>query len=137
MAEMSVELVAVERRLWSGKASFLVARTTVGELGVLPRHVPVLAELEQGNIVRIDTVDNEEIHAAVHGGFLSVTTEGVTILAESAELHDEIDVDRAQIDLHDSDPDVRDAAKARLRATGHPVVCAIERRAGATVWRSF
>jgi len=122
VAEMSVELVAVERRLWSGKASFVVARTTVGELGVLPRHVPVLAELEQGNIVRIDTVDNEEIHAAVDGGFLSVTTEGVTILAESAELHDEIDVDRAQIDLHDSDPDVRDAAKARLRATGHSVV---------------
>lgn len=122
MAEMSVELVAVERRLWSGKASFVVARTTEGEIGVLPRHVPVLAELAQGEIVRIDTVDKEEIHAAVDGGFLSVTTEGVTILAESAELHDEIDVARAEADSHDSDPDVRAKAKARLRATGHSVV---------------
>lgn len=122
MAEMSVELVAVERRLWSGKASFVVARTTEGEIGVLPRHVPVLAELEPGEIVRIDTVDKEEIHAAVDGGFLSVTTEGVTILAESAELHDEIDVERARVDSHDSDPDVRAGAKARLRATGHSVV---------------
>lgn len=122
MAEMSVELVAVERRLWSGRASFVVARTTEGEIGVLPRHVPVLAELEAGEIVRIDTVDKEEIHAAVDGGFLSVTTEGVTILAESAELRDEIDVARAQADSHDSDPDVRARAKARLRATGHSVV---------------
>ena len=38
MAEMTVELVAVERRLWSGKASFVFARTTVGEIGVLPGH---------------------------------------------------------------------------------------------------
>lgn len=122
MAEMSVELVAVERRLWSGKASFVVARTTEGEIGVLPRHVPVLAELEQGEIVRIDAVDSGEIHAAVDGGFLSVTEDGVTILAESAELRDEIDAERARVDLDDEDPDVRARARARLRATGHAVV---------------
>ena len=45
MAEMTVELVAVERRLWSGKASFVFARTTVGEIGVLPGHEPTLAQL--------------------------------------------------------------------------------------------
>lgn len=122
MAEMSVELVAVERRLWSGNATFVVARTTEGEIGVLPRHVPVLAELEQGEIVRIDTVDSGEIHAAVDGGFLSITDEGVTILAESAELRDEIDPERARVDLEDEDPDVRARGRARLRATGHSVV---------------
>ena len=122
MAEMSVELVAVERRLWSGKASFVVARTTEGEIGVLPRHVPVLAELEQGEIVRIDSVDSGEIHAAVDGGFLSITEEGVTILAESAELRDEIDPERARVESDDEDPDVRARGRARLRATGHSVV---------------
>lgn len=122
MAEMSVELVAVERRLWSGKASFVVARTTEGEIGVLPRHVPVLAELEQGEIVRIDAVDGDEVHAAVDGGFLSITEEGVTILAESAELRDEIDVERARVELDDADPEVHARARARLRAAGHAVV---------------
>lgn len=121
-AEMSVELVAVERRLWSGSATFVVARTTEGEIGVLPRHVPVLAELEQGEIVRIDTADSGEIHAAVDGGFLSITEEGVTILAESAELRDEIDVERARVELDDVDPDVRARARARMRAAGHAVV---------------
>ena len=42
MAEMAVELVAVERRLWSGKASFVFARTTVGEIGILPGHEQLL-----------------------------------------------------------------------------------------------
>lgn len=122
MAEMSVALVAVERQLWSGQATFMVARTTEGEIGVLPRHVPVLAELQPGEIVRIDPVEGEEIHAAVDGGFLSITEEGVTILAESAELRDEIDVERAKVELDDADPDVRARARARLRATGHAAV---------------
>ena len=47
MAEMKVELVAVERRVWSGKASFVFARTTVGEIGILPGHEPTLAQLEE------------------------------------------------------------------------------------------
>ncbi|MGH3622413.1 MAG: F0F1 ATP synthase subunit epsilon [Sciscionella sp.] len=119
MAEMTVELVAVERRLWSGKAKFVVARTTEGEIGILPRHIPVLAELIQGEMVRIDTVDGEEIHAAVHGGFLSVTEDGVTILAESAELRDEIDVERARAELGSEDEEVDLRARARLRAAGH------------------
>ena len=70
MAEMTVELVAVERRIWSGKASFVFARTTVGEIGVLPGHEPTLAQLEEAGIVRIDGTDGSSTTAAVHGGFL-------------------------------------------------------------------
>jgi F-type H+-transporting ATPase subunit epsilon len=83
MAEMTVELVAVERRLWSGKASFVFARTTVGEIGILPGHEQLLAQMEEAGIVRIDGVDGPPTTAAVHGGFLHVTPETVTILAES------------------------------------------------------
>lgn len=118
MAEMTVELVAVERRLWSGKASFVFARTTEGEIGVLPGHELTLAQLETAGVVRIDSVDGETITAAVHGGFLSVTPEGVTVLAENAELSTEIDVDRARSasSRAESGSDEGEAAKARAEA---------------------
>ncbi len=76
MADMAVELVAPDRLLWTGEATFVFARTTEGEIGILPRHVPLVAELIEGEMVRIDTTDGDEIHAAVHGGFLSVTERG-------------------------------------------------------------
>lgn len=121
MAEMNVRLVATEREVWSGSATFVFARTTVGELGILPNHIPLLGELVEGGMVRIDSADGEELHAAVHGGFLSVTDEGVSILAESAELRDEIDVDQARLDLEAEDHELRLRARARMRAAGHSV----------------
>ena len=45
MATLQVELVAVERKIWSGEATMVIARTTEGELGVLPGHAPLLGEL--------------------------------------------------------------------------------------------
>jgi F-type H+-transporting ATPase subunit epsilon len=116
MAEMTVELVAVEKRLWSGKASFVFARTTVGEIGVLPGHEPTLAQLEEAGIVRIDGTDGSSTTAAVHGGFLHVTPEGVTVLAESAELSSDIDVSRAQAALNRADTSEPEGAAAAARA---------------------
>jgi F-type H+-transporting ATPase subunit epsilon len=119
VAEMAVELVAPDRLLWTGQATFVFARTTEGEIGILPRHIPLVAELAEGEMVRIDTVNDGELHAAVHGGFLSVTEQGVSILAEGAEFRDEIDVAQAQLDIQSDDEDVRVRAQARLRAAGH------------------
>ena len=122
MADMHVELVAVERRLWSGEASFVRARTTVGDIGVLPGHEPTLAQMEEAGVVRIDVTDGSTMTVAVHGGFLSITPEGVAILAEFAEFDSEIDVSRARsaLDRADaSDPEGAAAAKraqVRLRA---------------------
>jgi F-type H+-transporting ATPase subunit epsilon len=118
MAEMKVELVAVERRVWSGEASFVFARTTVGEIGVLPGHEPTLAQLEDAGIVRIDSTDGNSTTVAVHGGFLHITPEGVTILAESAEIGEEIDVSRARaaLDRADASEDEGAAAAARAQA---------------------
>jgi F-type H+-transporting ATPase subunit epsilon len=113
---MTVELVAVERRLWSGDAEFVFARTTEGEIGVLPGHEPTLAQLEQAGLVRIDTPDGGSITAAVHGGFLSVTPEGVTVLAEAAELSEEIDVERARAAAGRADTDTEEGAAAKARA---------------------
>jgi F-type H+-transporting ATPase subunit epsilon len=133
VATLHVELVAVERLLWSGEATMVIARTTEGELGVLPRHAPLLGQLAEDGVVRIKQEGGDELVVAVHGGFLSVTEEGVSILAELAEMADEIDVSRAQSALerarsavaeHPDDEDARAAehrALARLRAAGQAV----------------
>ncbi len=116
MANMSVELVAVERRIWSGEASFVLARTTVGEIGVLPGHEPTLAQLEDSGVVRVDGTDGTTTTLAVHGGFLSITPENVTVLAEYAELADEIDVSRARNALQRADSSEQSGAAAAARA---------------------
>lgn len=116
MAEMSVELVAVERRIWSGEANFVLARTTVGEIGVLPGHEPTLAQLEEAGIVRIDGTDGTSTTLAVHGGFLSITPDSVTVLAEFAERAEEIDVARARAALDRANTSEPDGAAAAARA---------------------
>jgi F-type H+-transporting ATPase subunit epsilon len=121
VAEMSVELVAVERRLWSGTATFVVAQTTEGEIGIMAGHEPVLGQLVEGGVVKVTTTDGESVFAAVYGGFLSVTGTGVSILAESAELSDEIDVEAAKAALSGDDETERTRASAQLRAAGQSV----------------
>ncbi len=130
MATLHVELVSVERLLWSGDATMVIARTTEGELGVLPGHAPLLGELAPGGIVRIQQEGGEELVFAVHGGFLSVTEDGVSVLAELAERSDEIDVGRAEQALErarsagDDDDEAAAAASramSRLRAAGQTV----------------
>jgi F-type H+-transporting ATPase subunit epsilon len=124
LAELHVELVAADRRVWAGEALILIARTTEGELGVMPNHQPVLGVLESGPVT-IRTTDGQTVVAAVHGGFLSVAQNNVSILAEVAELSEEIDVSRAEAALSraqagDSDHDAhaQSRAETRLRAAG-------------------
>ena len=125
MATLQVELVAVERKIWSGEARMVIARTTEGELGVLPGHAPLLGELAPGGVVTIRTESGDDLVVAAHGGFLSVTEKGVSILAETAEIADDIDVERAREALRraeqDDDEESQAAARraqSRLRAAG-------------------
>ena len=125
MAELHVELVSVDRKLWSGEATMVIARTTEGEIGILAGHATLLGQLAEGFTVTIRQSGGEDITVAVHGGFLSVTDEGVTILAERAELADEIDTARAQAALEkaraEDDESAALRAESRLRATGQLV----------------
>ncbi|MFZ2526219.1 MAG: F0F1 ATP synthase subunit epsilon [Rhodococcus sp. (in: high G+C Gram-positive bacteria)] len=117
MAEMTVDLVAVEQRVWSGSAKLVTAQTTEGEIGIMPGHEPVLGQLVEGGVVSITTVDGERIVAAVHGGFLSVTATSVTVLAEDADLVEDIDIDAAKAILAESQDETEIAvARGRLRA---------------------
>ena len=83
---MRVELVSIEKAIWSGDAKFVRAKTVEGEIGILPGHSPLLGELEPGHPVRIDPVSGASITVNVDGGFLSVRPDGVSVLAESAEV---------------------------------------------------
>ncbi len=95
---LAVQLVAADRSVWSGEATIVIARTVDGDLGVLPGHEPMLAELASG-VVLVRTTDGEVVAAAVHGGFISVENDTVSLLAEVAELAHEIDVERARAAL--------------------------------------
>ena len=127
---MQVELVAVERALWSGPAQMVVARTVDGDIGIMPRHAPVLAQLREGFAARIVQPDGQVLGVAVHGGFLSVNNDVVSILAEDAELADEIDVQRARntyermksigTDSAEAEDELR-RARAQLLATGQDI----------------
>ena len=122
MAELHVELVSVDREVWSGEAVQVSARTTEGEIGILPRHAPLLGQLAEGGTVRIQQADGSDVVAAVHGGFLSVTDQGVTVLAEVAELREDIDTGRARAALEraqaEQDVAAQRRAESRLRAAG-------------------
>jgi F-type H+-transporting ATPase subunit epsilon len=118
MAELNVEIVAVDRKIWSGEATFVFTRTTVGEIGILPRHIPLVAQLVDDAVVRVEREGQDDLRVAVDGGFMSVTEDGVSILAESAEFESEIDESIARQDAESGDPKVAARGRARLRAVG-------------------
>ncbi len=92
---LQVELVAAEGKVWSGEASFVLARTTDGEIGILPQHAPVLSVLVESTVLIRGEGDETKV-AAVDGGFLSVADNRVSILAEQALLADDIDAGEAR-----------------------------------------
>jgi F-type H+-transporting ATPase subunit epsilon len=118
VAELHVELVSADRMVWSGEATMVIARTLEGDLGIMGGHQPLLGVLANGP-VQIRSTDDGPVVAAVHGGFLSVSEDRVSILAEVAELAGEIDESRARRALEQADPEDDAAtvrAQARLRA---------------------
>jgi F-type H+-transporting ATPase subunit epsilon len=83
--ELHVELVAVEEKVFSGDVIEVLARTTEGELGILAHHAPLLGQLAEPGEVTLRFDDGHDLTYEVDGGFLSVTEDGVTILAESCK----------------------------------------------------
>lgn len=84
-SQLTVSVVAADHEVWSGAASQVVARTTEGEIGILPGHQPILAVLAAGE-VRITPTEGAGIVASADDGFLSVQNDTVTIVAGRAAL---------------------------------------------------
>jgi len=95
MSKMTVEVVTPERVVYSGQAEMVIARGVQGDLGILPNHMPLVSPLKTAP-VRIKTEGEKEVKMAVSGGFMEVRGDKVTILAETAELPGDIDVERAK-----------------------------------------
>ena len=121
---LQVELVAADRLVWSGEAKMVIARTTEGDVGILPGHAPILSLLVDG-VLDVQTADGETWVAAVDAGFLSVAHNRISVLSEHAEMSHEIDLEKARHDLEraqssgENDDAALDAvrrAEARIRA---------------------
>lgn len=85
MAELTVSLVSADHEVWSGEVKMVVARTTEGEIGILPGHAPLLGILTAGE-VRLTLADGTVVKADADDGFLSVEHNTVTIVARHAQL---------------------------------------------------
>jgi F-type H+-transporting ATPase subunit epsilon len=104
---IQVEIVSAERSLYSGAARMVVAPGASGELGILPRHAPLLTLIRPG-IVAVTTAAGEEEFIYVSGGILEVQPDQVTVLADVAERGEDLDSARAE--------EARRAAEEKLRA---------------------
>jgi len=128
-ATMRVEVVSPERVLFSDEATQVITRTLGGgDIAFLPGHAPFLAALVE-NHTRIFLADGSVQDVAVHGGFVEVSNNKVSILSDVAELASDIDVDRAhsakaraedRIRAEDNAEAIAALARAhaRLRAAG-------------------
>ncbi len=92
---LNVSLVAADRKVWTGTAAMVVARTTEGDVGILPGHQPILSILLP-SVVVIRGAEGGDREAVISGGFLSVAGREVSVLAESVLLPAEIDTAEAQ-----------------------------------------
>ena len=98
---MHVDIVSAEAEIFSGPAIMVFAPAVMGEVGVLPRHAPLLTKLKPGE-VRVVKPDNEEEYFYVSGGMLEILPQGVTVLSDTA--------------LRATDLDEAEALKAKERA---------------------
>ncbi len=92
---LDVALVSPERILFDDEADMVICRTTDGEIAFLTGHAPFMGSLGIA-LVRIKKADGTEEQAAVHGGFVEVRDDRVSILSDVAELAGQIDVERAR-----------------------------------------
>ncbi|OSI11931.1 F0F1 ATP synthase subunit epsilon [Neisseria canis] len=106
MGVMQVEVVSNEDNIFSGEASFVVVPTLNGELGIYPRHEPVMSLVRPGALRLQVPGQAEEVLVAVSGGLLEVQPGKITVLADVAVRSTEMDQARAE--------QAKKAAEARI-----------------------
>lgn len=95
---LAVRVLTPEGPVFEGEAAMVVAPSVLGELGLLPRHAPIIADLRIGE-TRVTTLDDEKIVFATTRGHLAVEDDQVLILVEQGERADTIDRARAEASL--------------------------------------
>ena len=92
---MMLEIITAERQVFSDEVDMVVAPGIDGQLGILPRHAPLMTMLKPGALT-VRKAGEEDMYVAVSGGFMEVLGNRVSILADACERSDEIDEERAQ-----------------------------------------
>lgn len=90
MATIQIDIVSAEGEIHSGEAAMVFAPAEMGELGIAPRHAPLLTALNPGE-VRVQTTDGKEESFYITGGMLEVQPHQVTVLADTALRGDQLD----------------------------------------------
>lgn len=113
MSTMLLEIVTPERKIYDQEVNMVSVKGVEGELGILPNHIPIVTPLRIAPVVA--KVQGQKDHViAVHGGFMEVRKDKVVILAESAELPEEIDADRAARARERAEARLREAQKSKI-----------------------
>lgn len=89
MAELEVEIVAADHFVWSGAASLVKARTLEGDIGIMPGHTPILAIMAEGELA-IQPTAGARFTVSVDGGFFSVDSNRVVIVADNAQVSEAV-----------------------------------------------
>ncbi|PIC71047.1 MULTISPECIES: F0F1 ATP synthase subunit epsilon [unclassified Sporosarcina] len=110
MSKIKVNIVTPDGPVVEMDANMVIAVTEAGEIGVLPGHIAMVAPLQIGAL-RLKT-DGKTETVAVHGGFIEVRPEVVTVLAQSAELAESIDIARAKKAAEKAEQDLQNKTDA-------------------------
>lgn len=94
MNTLHVNVVTPDGAAYEGEARMVVAKSVTGELGIMPKHIPMVTPLDI-SVLKLRHEDGGRTMIALSGGFMEVRPDTVTILAETAEMADKIDYDRA------------------------------------------
>ena len=94
MNTIHVDVVSAEESIWSGEARFVALPGEAGELGIYPRHTPLITRIKAGS-VRIETADGGEEFVFVAGGILEVQPDCVTVLSDTAIRGKDLDEEKA------------------------------------------
>jgi F-type H+-transporting ATPase subunit epsilon len=90
VSTIRVEIVSVEGHIWSGEANLVIAPGRLGEVGIAPRHAPMMTSLRAGEL-RVQREGQEELFFYVTGGLLEVQPSQVTVLADTALREEQLD----------------------------------------------
>lgn len=110
MAAIRLDIVTMERAVYSEEVDMIIAPGVEGQLGILPHHTPLMTTLQAGEL-RVKK-GGEEFSLVISGGFLEVRPDRVVVLADAAERAEEIDVARAEA--------AKQRAQQRLTERGTP-----------------
>ena len=88
MAELIVEIVALDRKIWAGAARLVRVRTTEGDIGVMPGHQSMAGLLKPGEFA-IDRVEGDRLTGRIDSGLVSVDQTRVTLVADTVSLDSE------------------------------------------------